>query len=197
MYSAVSPCDGDWFGGVSAANAGAFLDALADADVGGSGGVGEERLRPFWRGRMGLSKQEQLQVCAPPHKEVVAYKMYPSVMHLLVALSGSCGCQSCYSRQHGGGCASLQAYKDGFLYVEEGDDGGEDGDLEDSEADARDTPDIDEHDVPAADKHELESDFTTSESEDDSSSDSELSSSDDDDHDGDNPSPLSPAPTQQ
>ena len=60
VYSAVSPCDGDWFGGVSAANAGAFLDALADADVGGSGGVGEERLRPFWR--MGLSKQEQLQV---------------------------------------------------------------------------------------------------------------------------------------
>lgn len=64
VLSAVSPCDGDWYGGVNAGNAEAWLDALADADVSGSGGVSEEALRPFWRGRIGLSKEEQLQVLA-------------------------------------------------------------------------------------------------------------------------------------
>ena len=68
VYSAVSPCDGDWFGGVDAANAEAFLDALADADISGSGGVSEEGLRPLWRGRISLSKEEQLEVLCPAAK---------------------------------------------------------------------------------------------------------------------------------
>ncbi len=32
-YSAMHPCDGDWFGGVNAGNAAAFLDALLDVEV--------------------------------------------------------------------------------------------------------------------------------------------------------------------
>ena len=64
VYSAVSPCDGDWYGGISALNSESFLDALADADVSASGGVSEAGLRQFWRGRIGLSKEEQLQVLA-------------------------------------------------------------------------------------------------------------------------------------
>ena len=65
VYGPASPCDGDWYGGVTADGAEAFLDALMAADVGGHGGVGSAPLRPLWRGRMGLSKAEQLQVrCA-------------------------------------------------------------------------------------------------------------------------------------
>ena len=62
VYGPASPCDGDWYGGVTADGAEAFLDALLAADVGGHGGVGSAPLRPLWRGRMGLSKAEQLQV---------------------------------------------------------------------------------------------------------------------------------------
>ena len=62
VYSAVSPCDGDWYGGITPSNVEPFLDALADADVGASGGVSETGLRQYWRGRIGLSKEEQLQV---------------------------------------------------------------------------------------------------------------------------------------
>lgn len=62
VYGPASPCDGDWYGGVTAEKAEAFLDALTNADVGGHGGVSEAALRPLWRGRMGLSKEEQLQV---------------------------------------------------------------------------------------------------------------------------------------
>ncbi|CAK0734722.1 hypothetical protein CVIRNUC_000472 [Coccomyxa viridis] len=61
VYGPASPCDGDWYGGVTADCAEAFLDALMAADVGGHGGVGSAPLRPLWRGRMGLSKAEQLQ----------------------------------------------------------------------------------------------------------------------------------------
>ncbi|KAI7837322.1 hypothetical protein COHA_008837 [Chlorella ohadii] len=59
-YSAMHPCDGDWFGGVNAGNAAAFLDALLDVELGVDGGAEDPALRPFWRGRMGLSKEEQL-----------------------------------------------------------------------------------------------------------------------------------------
>ena len=62
VYGPASPCDGDWYGGVTADGAEAFLDALMAANVGGHGGVGSAPLRPLWRGRMGLSKAEQLQV---------------------------------------------------------------------------------------------------------------------------------------
>lgn len=99
MHMQVHPCDGDWFGGVSAANAAAFLDALLGVEVGCGGvgralgwtlwdvlvchswrpharvccltpppapqldvdgGAGDPALRPFWRGRMGLGKGQQL-----------------------------------------------------------------------------------------------------------------------------------------
>ena len=63
VYGPVSPCDGDWYGGVTAEAAEGFLDALTGAEIGGQGGVSEAALRPLWRGRMGLSKDEQLQVC--------------------------------------------------------------------------------------------------------------------------------------
>lgn len=49
--------------GVTAEAAEGFLDALTHADISGHGGVSEATLRPLWRGRMGLSKDEQLQVC--------------------------------------------------------------------------------------------------------------------------------------
>ena len=107
-YGAVHPCDGDWFGGVSAANAADFLDALLAVEVrrrlgslpaaaewprahqptpgvsrvlpccqgklcyalaappglqlGVDGGAEDAALRPFWRGRMGLAKAEQLEL---------------------------------------------------------------------------------------------------------------------------------------
>ncbi|CAL5225505.1 g8334 [Coccomyxa viridis] len=61
VYGGVSPCDGDWYGGVTAEAAEGFLDALTHADISGHGGVSEATLRPLWRGRMGLSKDEQLQ----------------------------------------------------------------------------------------------------------------------------------------
>ena len=62
VYGPASPCDGDWYGGVTADSAEAFLDALFGADVAGHGGVSEPALRPLWRGRMGLTKEEQVQV---------------------------------------------------------------------------------------------------------------------------------------
>lgn len=33
VYGAVSPCDGDWFGGVNKCNAASFLDAVINAEV--------------------------------------------------------------------------------------------------------------------------------------------------------------------
>ena len=60
VYGAVHPCDGDWFGGINAGNAQAFLDALLSVEMGVDGGAEAPELRPFWRGRMGLSKEEQL-----------------------------------------------------------------------------------------------------------------------------------------
>lgn len=62
VYSAISPCNGDWFGGINPDNAAAFLDAVADVHFGSSGGVSDQTLRQHWRGRMGLSKEEQLHV---------------------------------------------------------------------------------------------------------------------------------------
>lgn len=62
VYSEVSPCDGDWFGGINPENAKTFLDAVADLDFGSSGGVSADGLRQWWRGRIGLSKEEQLEV---------------------------------------------------------------------------------------------------------------------------------------
>ena len=101
----LQPCSGDWFGGLNASNAPAFVDALLAAKVrrwrgcaawpagrrrgttrapgrlqparlrasthplkparlslaqAPSGAAGEQALRPWWRGRVGMSKEEQL-----------------------------------------------------------------------------------------------------------------------------------------
>ncbi|KAL0055623.1 hypothetical protein WJX82_002523 [Trebouxia sp. C0006] len=60
VYGAMSPCDGDWFGGVNNSNAAEFLSGVLDAEVGSEGGAEEPGLRHLWRGRMGTTKQEQL-----------------------------------------------------------------------------------------------------------------------------------------
>ena len=78
VYGPASPCDGDWYGGVTADSAEAFLDALMAADVGGHGGVGSAPLRPLWRGRMGLSKAEQLQVRCTDSANSAACRAQPS-----------------------------------------------------------------------------------------------------------------------
>lgn len=59
VFGAISPSDGDWFGGVQPENAADFLSGLTDAEVGSEGGIDSAVLRPFWRGRMGMSKDEQ------------------------------------------------------------------------------------------------------------------------------------------
>lgn len=60
VYGASHPADGDWFGGLNASNAGQFLDAMLDIDVGADGGAEDPTLRQWWRGRMGLTKEEQM-----------------------------------------------------------------------------------------------------------------------------------------
>lgn len=60
VYNKGQSTDGDWFGGLNAQNAGPFLEALL-ASRAPSGAAGEAALRPWWRGRVGLSKAEQLQ----------------------------------------------------------------------------------------------------------------------------------------
>ncbi|GAB4814304.1 hypothetical protein N2152v2_001350 [Parachlorella kessleri] len=56
VYGGASPCNGDWFGGVNADNAEEFLQALLETKVEGSA---DPNLRRLWRGRVGLSKDEQ------------------------------------------------------------------------------------------------------------------------------------------
>ncbi|KAL4428267.1 hypothetical protein ABPG75_002356 [Micractinium tetrahymenae] len=60
VYSRGQSTDGDWFGGLNAQNAEAFLQALLAAKA-PSGAAGEAALRPWWRGRVGLTKPQQLQ----------------------------------------------------------------------------------------------------------------------------------------
>ncbi|KAK9810783.1 hypothetical protein WJX73_006819 [Symbiochloris irregularis] len=67
VYGAVSPSDGDCFGGLNANNAEDFLDALLDLQVDADGGPADPILRQWWRGRMGLSKAEQLQFFEDKH----------------------------------------------------------------------------------------------------------------------------------
>lgn len=33
VYGAISPCDGDWFGGINASNAAVFMEGLINAEV--------------------------------------------------------------------------------------------------------------------------------------------------------------------
>lgn len=62
VYGGMHPSDGDWFGGLHAEHAEVFLDALLGIEVGVDGGAEDEVLRKWWRGRMGLSKEEQLEL---------------------------------------------------------------------------------------------------------------------------------------
>ena len=64
VYGSRHPCDGDWFGGLHAGNAGAFLEAMLGAEMGVDGGAEDPVLRGWWRGRMGLDKEEQLDLYA-------------------------------------------------------------------------------------------------------------------------------------
>lgn len=59
-YRPGHPGHGDWYGGVHAENAEAWLSAWLASPAGLDGGVGDPALRPNWRGRLGLSKEEQL-----------------------------------------------------------------------------------------------------------------------------------------
>ena len=90
VYGPASPCDGDWYGGVTADCAEAFLDALMAADVGGHGGVGSAPLRPLWRGRMGLSKAKQLQVRCADSANCAACRAQPSWRSGSLRLPVSC-----------------------------------------------------------------------------------------------------------
>lgn len=59
VYGAISPNEGDWFGGVSADDAEELLTALTEIEIGSEGGFDHPTLRKWWRGRMGLSKDQQ------------------------------------------------------------------------------------------------------------------------------------------
>ncbi|KAI3436795.1 hypothetical protein D9Q98_006206 [Chlorella vulgaris] len=61
-YGAEHPCDGDWFGGVNSGNAEAFMEAILGIELGVDGGAEDPALRPYWRGRLGLTKEEQLEL---------------------------------------------------------------------------------------------------------------------------------------
>ncbi|KAL6783790.1 hypothetical protein ACKKBF_B05800 [Auxenochlorella protothecoides x Auxenochlorella symbiontica] len=61
-YRPGHPGHGDWYGGVHAENAEAWLTAWLGTPAELDGGVGDPALRPHWRGRLGLSKEEQLAV---------------------------------------------------------------------------------------------------------------------------------------
>ena len=65
VYGPSSPCDGDWFGGLRASNAPAFLRALLHMPLGSVGGPADPLLARHWRGRMGLTKDDQVpcQLC--------------------------------------------------------------------------------------------------------------------------------------
>lgn len=52
-------CSGDWFGGLTARDAPAFLDALLACKA-PRGAVGAADLRRWWRGRIGLDKPAQV-----------------------------------------------------------------------------------------------------------------------------------------
>ena len=59
VYGAMHPADGDWYGGLAAESADDFLSALLEVEVGVDGGAEDAVLRRWWRGRMGMDKEEQ------------------------------------------------------------------------------------------------------------------------------------------
>jgi hypothetical protein len=62
LYGGSHPSDGDWYGGLHAEHAAVFLDAIVKMEIGVDGGAEDPMLREFWRGRMGLSKEEQIEL---------------------------------------------------------------------------------------------------------------------------------------
>ena len=62
VYGRMHPSDGDWYGGLHAEHAESFLDALLGVEIGVDGGAEDAVLRQWWRGRMGLSKEEQVEL---------------------------------------------------------------------------------------------------------------------------------------
>jgi hypothetical protein len=60
VYGGGHPAHGHWFGGLSAADAPAFLGALRGLQA-GEDPAGQAALRGWWRGRSGMSKDEQMQ----------------------------------------------------------------------------------------------------------------------------------------
>lgn len=61
-YGGSHPADGDWYGGLHGAHAEVFLDCLLNMEIGVDGGAEDPVLREYWRGRMGLSKEEQIEL---------------------------------------------------------------------------------------------------------------------------------------
>ena len=60
VYGPASPCDGDWYGGLRAADARPFLAALLAMPLDAVGGPADALLARHWRGRMGLAKDDQV-----------------------------------------------------------------------------------------------------------------------------------------
>ena len=62
VYGGSHPADGDWYGGLHAAHAEVFLASLLQMEIGVDGGAEDPQLREYWRGRVGLSKEEQIEL---------------------------------------------------------------------------------------------------------------------------------------
>ncbi|GMH38083.1 hypothetical protein BSKO_05967 [Bryopsis sp. KO-2023] len=60
VYFPRSPNNGDWFGGINEQNCGKLLDQLTTKEI-GENGLESDFLRKCWRGKMGLTIDEQLQ----------------------------------------------------------------------------------------------------------------------------------------
>jgi hypothetical protein len=59
VYGTQHAANGNWFGGLAAPDAGAFLAALDEIPLGGDP-ASHERLRKWWRGNVKMTKDEQL-----------------------------------------------------------------------------------------------------------------------------------------
>jgi len=66
VHGLFSPYDGDWFGGLRAEDAGQFLNSLLMLPEDCGGGHDNPVLRKWWRGRIGMTKEEQFQIYTNP-----------------------------------------------------------------------------------------------------------------------------------
>lgn len=69
VYGGGLAASGDWFGGLNAGNAASFLSALLACKA-DKGAAGDRALRPWWRGRVGLSKDAQKELWAGGLKDI-------------------------------------------------------------------------------------------------------------------------------